>query len=463
MRKLFRPTLARRVLFGLLLAFCVVWVVLIAFQYVEVRIQEGASPGLRQAGAQVADILSSVDDPGEARIIVAAIDRAIRNARQRVHIPGTVLIQLWERNDSHLVFSSWPAAGIKLPPIPGHQSSQVDHEQIYEVVRFDTPRWSVLVAQPRLESDWVLRSLSSDLTKYMLVALPFLVLPMWLAITQGLRPLRQLSERIASRSSEDLTPLGVDPKYAELTPLVTALDSLLAQLHHKIKGEQAFVANAAHELRTPLAVISAQAHVLVKGRTEGERSEAQRPMSAAIARASHLVHQLLVLARLETAHSGAVLTAVDVAHLVREEIGSFVPAAMARNMEISLEGPETLFASLDVHALQSVLQNLVDNAIRYGCDNGRIVVELSLLSLRRDTMILVVSDDGPGIAECDRSLVFDRFYRGQHRDARGAGLGLTIVKQAAARMGGVVQVMSGLDGRGCRFELQIPVQARVTS
>lgn len=462
MKKSFRPTLARRMLFALLLAFCVVWLVLIAFQYVEVRIQEGASLGLQQAGTQVADILSSVDDPAEARIIVAAIDRAIRNARQRVHIPGTVLMQLWERNDSHLVFSSSRAVDVRLPPTPGHQSTQVDHGRIYEVVRSDTPRWSILVAQPRLESDWLLRSLSSDLTKYMLVAFPFLVLPMWLAITQGLRPLRQLSERIAARSSEDLTPLGVDPKHAELAPLVAALDGLLARLHHKIKGEEAFVANAAHELRTPLAVISAQAHVLVKGRTEEERSEAQRPMSAAIARASHLVHQLLVLARLEMAHSGSALTAVDVAHLVREEIGSFVPAAMARNMEISLEGPETLVASLDVHALQSVLQNLVDNAIRYGCDNGRIVVDLSLLSLAHNIIVLVVSDDGPGIAECDRSLVFDRFYRGQHHDARGAGLGLTIVKQAAARMGGVVQVMSGLEGRGCRFELQIPAQARLT-
>ena len=459
MKKLFRPTLARRMLFALLLAFCVVWLVLIAFQYVEIRIQEGANPALQQAGTQVADILSSVDDPAEARIIVAAIDRAIRNARQRVHIPGTVLMQLWERNDSHLVFSSSRAVDVRLPPIPGRQSNQVDHGQIFEVLRSDTPRWSILVAQPRLESDWLLRSLSSDLTKYMLIAFPFLVLPMWLAITQGLRPLRQLSERIAARSSEDLTPLGVDPKYAELAPLVAALDGLLAQLHHKIKGEEAFVANAAHELRTPLAVISAQAHVLVKGRTEEERSEAQRPMNAAIARASHLVHQLLVLARLEMAHSGSALTAVDVAHLVREEIGSFVPAAMARNMEISLEGPETLIASLDEHALQSVLQNLVDNAIRYGCDNGRIVVDLSLLSLGRNNIVLVVSDDGPGIAECDRSLVFDRFYRGQHRDARGAGLGLTIVRQAAARMGGVVRVMSGLEGRGCRFELRIPAPA----
>src|SRR5262249_39356442 len=101
---------------------------------------------------------------------------------------------------------------------------------------------------------------------------------------------------------------------------------------------------------------------------------------------------------------------------------------------------------------------LVDNAIRYGCDGGRIVVDLSLLKVEHDIIILAVSDDGPGIEECDRSRVFDRFYRGQHRDARGAGLGLTIVKQAAARMGGFVQVMNGLDGRGCRFELQIPVE-----
>jgi signal transduction histidine kinase len=131
---------------------------------------------------------------------------------------------------------------------------------------------------------------------------------------------------------------------------------------------------------------------------------------------------------------------------------------MARNMEISLEAPECLMiASLDVHALQSVLQNLVDNAIRYGNDDGRIVVELTLSRLSRDLLVLAVVDDGPGIEECDRSRIFDRFYRGRHNDVRGAGLGLTIVKQAAARMGGIVQVTSGLDGRGSRFEVQIPV------
>jgi two-component system, OmpR family, sensor histidine kinase QseC len=255
--------------------------------------------------------------------------------------------------------------------------------------------------------------------------------------------------------------VGVDPKYAELVPLVAALDGLLARLFHKVAGEQNFVASAAHELRTPLAVISAQAHVLVKSQTENERLEAQRPLSAAIARASHLVHQLLVLARLEMGHSAPAPTATDVVQWAREEIASFVSAAMARNMEISLEAPECLTATLDLHALQSVLQNLVDNAIRYGNDNGRIVVELTFLQSGSNILVLAVTDDGPGIAECDRARIFDRFYRGRHTDARGAGLGLTIVKQAAARMGGVVQVTSGLDGRGSRLEVHIPANAGI--
>src|SRR5581483_7052091 len=270
-----------------------------------VRIQEDSSPGLQEAAAQIADILSTINEPAEARVIVAAIGRGIRNTRQRLHVPGTAVVQVWDRRDSHMVFSSLPDAGVSLPTMAGRQTRQVDHGRIYEVIRLDTPHWSVVTAQTRLESNWVLKSLSDDLTKYMLVAFPFMLLPMWLAIRQGLRPLRELSGRIASRSSEDLTPVGVDPKYAELAPLVTALDGLLAQLLHKVRGEQNFVANAAHELRTPLAVISAQAHVLVKGQTEHERLEAQRPLSAAIARASHLVHQLLVLARLEMAHSAS--------------------------------------------------------------------------------------------------------------------------------------------------------------
>jgi two-component system sensor histidine kinase QseC len=144
---------------------------------------------------------------------------------------------------------------------------------------------------------------------------------------------------------------------------------------------------------------------------------------------------------------------VDVAQLVRKEIADFVPAALARNIEIALESPDRLLLPLEVPTFESVLQNLIDNAIRYGRDGGRIVVELRSV---HGAITLSVADDGPGIADSDRLRIFDRFYRGAPRtDAPGTGLGLTIVKQAAARLGGEVRITSGLDGLGCCFTVGI--------
>ena len=356
---LLRQTLLRRVVLALLIAFSIAWVVLILFQYAEVRFQESANPALHDAAAQVADVLTGVDDPSEARIISAAIDHSIARARQRRQIPGAVLLQVWEREDRSLVFSSPAAAGAVLQGDPARQTRQVLHGDSYEVVKLDTSRWSILLAQSSLDTGWVLGALSADLTKYVLIAFPFVLLPIWLAVSRGLGPLRQLSERIARRSPEDLTPIGIEPRYEELKPLVVSLDTLLAQLRRKIDNEQTFLATVAHELRTPLAVINAQATVLAKAANEQERLEAEQRMNAAIVRHAHLVHQLLVLARMETAQPADVAE-VDLAMLAREEIGNLVPAALAREIEIALEAPETLIFPVEVSAFQSALQNLLD-------------------------------------------------------------------------------------------------------
>jgi signal transduction histidine kinase len=251
-----------------------------------------------------------------------------------------------------------------------------------------------------------------------------------------------------------MSRVGVHPKHDELKPMVAALDGLLAKLRRKIESEQAFAADAAHELRTPLAVITAQAHVLAKATDEQQRADAELRLEAAISRGSHLVHQLLALARMET-ERGREPAVVDLAQLVRKEIADFVPAALARNIEIALESPDRLLLPLEVPPFESVLQNLIDNAIRYGSEGGRIVVELRSL---HGATTLSVADDGPGIADSDRLRIFDRFYRGaQRNDAPGTGLGLTIVKQAAARLGGEVQITSGLDGLGCCFTVGISI------
>jgi two-component system sensor histidine kinase QseC len=287
---------------------------------------------------------------------------------------------------------------------------------------------------------------------YMSIAFPFILLPAWLAVSHGLRPLRRLSQAIAARGAAELAPVDIETRHEELKPLVTALDDLLMRLRNKVESEQLFVANAAHELRTPLAVITAQAHTLVKAGTATERVEAQSRLNSAIERASHLTHQLLAVARLQMERSRE-LSTVDVTLLTQKELGNFVPAALERNIDISLSAPDKLLYVLEAHTFRSILQNLIDNAIRYGREGGNVVVELLL---RGRTLVLCVADDGPGISATERERVFERFYRGTERsDTRGSGLGLTIVKQAASRLNGRVQVSPGSGGRGCCFVVEI--------
>jgi signal transduction histidine kinase len=320
------------------------------------------------------------------------------------------------------------------------------------VFRLDTPRWTVLWGRTVVTASQFMGLVANDVFRYITIAFPFILLPAWLAVSHGLRPLRRLSRAITSRGAGSLSPVEVEAQHAELQPLVAALDDLLMRLRYKVESEQLFVANAAHELRTPLAVITAQAHALVKAGTATEQVEAESRLNCAIERASHLIHQLLAVARLQMERPGE-LSTVDVTLLAQKELANFVPAALERNIDISLSAPDKLLFALEVHTFRSILQNLIDNAIRYGREGGNVVVELQL---RGRTLGLCVADDGPGISETERERVFERFYRGTARnDARGSGLGLAIVKQAATRLNGDVGLRPGSGGRGCSFVVEI--------
>jgi len=401
------------------------------------------------------DALDGIEDPAQARSVAAAMDRIAGRQRERGHFPIKVVLQVRDRREQQLVYSTPAGAGEVLRGNPASRTEQVLGGQTYQVFEVDTSRWAVLWARTLIDTPWVLKALGAESIRSIAIAIPFLLLPVWLAVMQGLRPLRQFSDRIAARGPNDMSPIGLVPKQAEMQPLAAALDALLTVLRQKIDAEQMFVANAAHELRTPLAVVTAQAHVLAKATTAEQRSEAEQRLEAAMGRASHLIHQLLVLARMEMDRSPATIS-VDLAQLARAEIGHFVPAASARNIEISLEAPDELLVTLEVQPLRSVLQNLTDNAIRYTAEGGKVIVKLSS---RDGAVMLSVIDDGPGIAESDRSRIFDRFYRGERPpEAPGTGLGLTIVKVAAARMRGELHISAGLDGRGCCFTLEIPIE-----
>jgi two-component system sensor histidine kinase QseC len=323
------------------------------------------------------------------------------------------------------------------------------------VFEADTTRWSCLWARTPIEGMWLLSQLALGVIRNLLIALPCVVLPVWLATARGLAPLRRFSVMLAARGPGDLSPVGMTVRHAELIPIAAALDQLLGRLRHRMAAEQSFVTNAAHELRTPLAVVAAQSHVLARAEHAAQRIEAQGQLQAAIARASHLIQQLLVLARMDTERSPR-RTAQDIAQLVRQQMACFVPAASARGIELSLEAPDRLIFPVEVESFQSVLQNLLDNAVRYGTDGGSVMVTLNA---NGSDVTLAVTDDGPGIPEAERSRVFDRFYRlDRGSNVSGTGLGLAIVKQALARLPGEVRLGEGMDGRGSCFTVVIRSQ-----
>lgn len=451
MKQWLRPTLARRVVFALLTAFLLVWSVLLTYEYVGFKQAMSRNPGLQQLGKALNTALAELDDPEQAKTAVTATAVWLNVLRHEAgKYSGNLLFELRDRHD-RLIYSSPELGSLRLSGVPLHLTESRIGKRIFWVSRQDTARWSLRVAEPKLDDSAILSGLGGDLIPYMLISFPLVLLPIWIAVHQGLRPLRRLAARIAARQTDDLSPIGEDLKYVELQPLLVAFENMLGKLRNKVQRERAFVQDAAHELRTPMAVIATQAYVMARAVDADQRLQAQSHLDDAIARASHLTQQLLELAMLDEVPM-AEAKAIDVAHLLRRLLAQQVPHALLRRIDLSLDAPESLIRPLDLPAFQSIVNNLIENAVRYVQIGGRIVVTLDVAD---DVMTLLIADDGPGIAEESRELVFERFYRGRGHDASGSGLGLAIVKQAVARMRGSVRILLGLDGCGCGFQVRM--------
>jgi len=460
MKRWFGPSLRRRVVAALLLAFCLVAVVLAAREFATSTNSDQLDRVVADFSRGVMGQLGAITDPAEARGVVEALETQVNRGYGEAGVPSVLAMQLWDRSgtlvhgSTHLAELAWDgAAGIARVNAQG---------RVFHVFRAQDTRWRLVVAQPAIERTWILKSIVSDLAVSMLIAFPIVLVPLWVAVSQGLRPLNQLSQRIAARDPDDLAEIGFTSRHAELQPLVRSLDGLIARLRGKVLREHEFVHDAAHELRTPLAVISAQAHAVAHALDADERKLAAARLDDAIARASNLVEQLLQLARFDG--QAASRATMDVARVAQDELALLEPSAFARGLELSLEAPDELAWPIELAAFRAILHNLVGNAIRYVPARGRIVVGLTIDS---DVLQLTVEDDGQGIPAAQRESVFERFVRGAGHDVSGSGLGLAIVRQAAARLGGSVRLVDGMaraaGGRGCRFEVTFDRQDRSRS
>ena len=464
------PTLMRRNVASVLVAFVVVWAVLLGYNFVNYKHTITRDPGLMKYGDAVLDSLASVTDPAHAATAVAATDHWTNIRRRQVGLlPGVQMHELLDAASGQRVFASPGLQNVAVPPASQRAEPYIEEAALqgrsFRIYTGRNARWVLRVFETKRTDSNFLQYNGRALLPYLLLASPFVLLAVWLSVRHGLRPLQQLASRIAQRGQDDLQSVGFNARHRELKPLEQSLDHLFAQLRNKVERERAFVQDAAHEIRTPLAVITAQAHVMARSPSAQERTHAQAHLEQAIARTSHLAQQLLDLAALDDAQRPAPRD-LDVAQWLRAAIAQAAPEAMARQIELSLEAPDCLVVRLDLPAFESIVHNLLDNAVRYvtvGNPDGTAHTAgpgaCVAVTLQHDGQRLevAVQDSGPGIAPAAQDKVFERFYRGTHPDTQGSGLGLAIVRQAALRMGGQVRLGAGLHGRGVGLFVSIPL------
>lgn len=265
----------------------------------------------------------------------------------------------------------------------------------------------------------------------LMLLLPALAVMIWFIVSHGLSPLDRLAKALASRTPTALEPLSQEAIPEEVLPLVDALNDLLKRLDKALHVQRDFIADAAHELRTPITALQLQAQLAKRASDEYERSTALADLEAGARRVSRTVQQLLTLARMEPEQAGNQLQEVELVDLARMVVAEQSPLAREKNIDLGLIAPETGVVILgERESLKVLLSNLVENAIRYTPKQGRVDVSTGTDDAGP---WLKLTDTGPGIPEKDQARVFDRFYRGENTTEPGTGLGLSIVKAVADR------------------------------
>ena len=294
------------------------------------------------------------------------------------------------------------------------------------------------------------------------IILPLAVLLVWLALVRGIRPLNDLEQRIRARKPDDLSPIHIenDNVPQEVAPLVSSINDLLQRLKTSVANQRRFLADAAHQLKTPLAGLRMQAEMAQSASGEDITRSLQQ-ISKSSVRATHTVNQLLALARAESTGRSLPSIELDLAELVRDVVEDSLPHAMDKHIDLGYEGPEHMPNHCvllgNPTLLRELVRNLVDNAINY-TPSGGVVTARVLVDRFSGVQVLQVEDDGPGIPESERHLVLEPFYRALGTNVDGSGLGLAIVQEIAGQHRATLQLEDThpqrAQGRGLRVTLR---------
>lgn len=303
------------------------------------------------------------------------------------------------------------------------------------------------------------------------IILPVAIALLWFALSRGLSPLTTLQENIRARRPDDLSPIDSRGVPEEISPLVRSLNDMLARLAQSIQSQKRFIADAAHQMKTPLAGMRMQSELALRQDARDEIQRSLQQLAKSSTAATRLVNQLLALARAENDSPQATpLVNLELNALARSTVQDWFAAAQARMIDLGFEAADTpLDIAGNVTMLREMLSNLIDNALRYTPSGGSVTVRVRQ-DPTRWLAIVEVEDNGPGIPPGERDLVFDRFYRILGSESEGSGLGLAIVREIAQRHAAEVDLFNNPRSQDPRFpgslfriSFQLPADTRSTS
>lgn len=444
-RALRQPSLFRRLMFsfsGVLLAFALAGIVWAFYEAKATQRMRTNSENKAHALNMLAHLSDLTAWPQRMVPVLETIEKNRRQMFRELDYHSHVRVRVWHQGQ--LVYNSMP----ELPDMLPERATSDAYAWVRAVAR-DDARGLVVERQHEVDDEWMLTVWGvSFLLSSTISSLPLLLIPAWLIVGIGLRPLRSIAGAIAQRSDADLTPLP-DSTYRELSPLVDAINGLMQRLSRRIEHEHEFLTDAAHELKTPLAAIQINAHVLLTrcGGEAAERcAEPAAGLRAGVARATHTVHQLLALERTRAEPQvDQDCPPTDVAEFVRDRVAAAAHLAVQRNIEIEFHADGDAVLPLHLESMAAAVDNLISNAIKYSPQDGTITVRLTPVP---GGQRLSVCDQGPGIAPELRAKVFERFYRVPGQEQLGSGLGLAIAERGAARNGGTISLSDGEGGSG---------------
>lgn len=357
-----------------------------------------------------------------------------------------VVIQIWNRNGV-LMYYSHP----RVPLAPHAEigfSTETTSRGVWRVYSAIVGDNVVQLAQPLSIRNRLAAGVAWRTLWPLVLLLPLLGMAIWIIVGRGLRPLQRVTRALDARHPEALDPLPDNRLPEEVAPVVQALNALLKRLAMALDTQKAFVADAAHELRTPLAAVQIQAQLVARAKDDESRKEALDDLQAGITRATRLAAQLLALARAEP-DGKSVMAPVDLNAVLDDCVRASVLLAQQRGVDLGIENSETASVMGDGNALHVMFNNLIDNATKYTPQGGRVDVYLRLTD---GQPVVEIADNGPGIPADERERVFDRFYRvgaGENRartDVAGSGLGLAIVRRIAVQHGATVSLSEPRNG-----------------